>query len=170
MPFPSLPILTFFINWYFSLKPISTHILWFIKYPHLWCLIAATVHKRPLGSNLRPSVVLTTGVKWSTLKQANYAPQMPIYLMYPNEPKQCRADRSDAKLYVCNITLILNYIWQLLTEVEPINLSPYSYNTRTLSLVGVFWLSFIQVCFPAFFFNPFYFSHLKLLLWKSRAR
>jgi hypothetical protein len=48
-------------------------------------------------------VVLTTGVKQTTLEQDNNAPQKPIYYMYPNEPKRRQADPSDAKLYVCSI-------------------------------------------------------------------
>jgi hypothetical protein len=80
------------------------------------------------------NVVLMTGVKWSTLEQAYYTPQMPIYLMYLNEPKQRWADPSHAKLNVCSITLRPKYIWELLTEVEPVNSSPYSYNMKSIKI------------------------------------
>jgi hypothetical protein len=101
-------------------------------YLHFYIFIYLYIYHYKIYAQL--NVVLTTGVKWSTLEQANYAPQMPIYLMYLNEPKWRRADPSNAKLNVCSITLRPKYIWQLLTEVESVNSFLYSCNMKSITI------------------------------------
>jgi hypothetical protein len=50
-----------------------------------------------------------------------------IFNVNLNEPKPRQADPSDASFMFVALYQP-KYIWQLLTEVEPVNSSPYSYN------------------------------------------
>ncbi len=83
-------------------------------------------------------VVLTTGVKYTTLEQENYAPQMPIYLIWTLiNPSHAELTQATRALCLYHIPTEI-YNGQLLTEVEPVNSSPYSYNNDIL-FYNTFW-------------------------------